>query len=206
LERVSVMRRYILFGIGGILGVVFLLVGWQFTSRPYTYQGSLIEPPIKAPEIALIDQDGQPFRLSDHLGKVVLVFYGYTNCPDVCPLTLSDFKLIKADLGEKANQVTFVFVTVDPERDTQDRLKAYLSNFDTTFTGLTGSRPALESVWKTYGVYQAKQETGSAAGYLVDHTARTYAIDKKGNLRLTYPFEMERQAMLDDVRQLIKEQ
>lgn len=200
------MRRYILFGIVGLLGVVILLVGWQVFSKPYTYQGSLIEPPIKAPEIALIDQDGKPFRLSDHLGKVVLVFYGYTNCPDVCPLTLSDFKLIKAELGEQADQVTFVFITVDPERDTQDRLKAYLSNFDSTFTGLTGNIEALENVWKAYGVYKAKQETGSAAGYLVDHTARTYAIDKEGNLRLTYPFEMERQALLDDVRQLIKEQ
>lgn len=186
--------------------VLLILVGWQVVSRPYTFQGSLIEPPIKAPEIELIDQDGQPFRLSDHHGKVVLVFFGYTNCPDVCPLTLSDFKLIKADLDEQTDQVSFVFVTVDPERDTQERLKAYLANFDPAFVGLTGSLSELESVWKAYGVYQAKQDTGSAAGYLVDHTARTYAIDKNGDLRLTYPFEMERQALLEDVRHLIQDQ
>lgn len=200
------MRRYWLFGFGGILVVLLILVGWQVVSRPYTFQGSLIEPPIKAPEIELIDQDGQPFRLSDHHGKVVLVFFGYTNCPDVCPLTLSDFKLIKADLDEQTDQVSFVFVTVDPERDTQERLKAYLANFDPAFVGLTGSLSELESVWKAYGVYQAKQDTGSAAGYLVDHTARTYAIDKNGDLRLTYPFEMERQALLEDVRHLIQDQ
>lgn len=200
------MRRYWLFGFGGILVVLLILVGWQVVSRPYTFQGSLIEPPIKAPEIELIDQDGQSFRLSDHHGKVVLVFFGYTNCPDVCPLTLSDFKLIKADLDEQTDQVSFVFVTVDPERDTQERLKAYLANFDPAFVGLTGSLSELESVWKAYGVYQAKQDTGSAAGYLVDHTARTYAIDKNGDLRLTYPFEMERQALLEDVRHLIQDQ
>lgn len=200
------MRRYWLFGFGGIIVVLLILVGWQVVSRPYTFQGSLIEPPIKAPEIELIDQDGQPFRLSDHHGKVVLVFFGYTNCPDVCPLTLSDFKLIKADLDEQTDQVSFVFVTVDPERDTQERLKAYLANFDPAFVGLTGSLSELESVWKAYGVYQAKQDTGSAAGYLVDHTARTYAIDKNGDLRLTYPFEMERQALLEDVRHLIQDQ
>lgn len=199
------MRRYWLFGVGGILAVLLILVGWQVVSRPYTYQGSQIEPAIKAPEIALTDQDGQPFRLSEHHGKVVLVFFGYTNCPDVCPLTLSDFKLIKTDLDEQANEVSFVFVTVDPERDTQERLKAYLANFDPSFVGLTGSLSELEKVWKAYGVYQAKQDTGSAAGYLVDHTARTYAIDKNGDLRLTYPFEMERQALLKDVRHLVQE-
>ena len=200
------MRRYLLIGVGGLLGVVFILVGWQALSRPYTFQGSLIDPPIEAADFELTDQNGQPFRLSDHQGKVVLIFYGYTNCPDVCPLTLSDFKLIKADLGEQADQVSFVFITVDPERDSQERLKVYLANFDPVFSGLTGSRSELESVWTAYGVYQAKQETGSAAGYLVDHTARTYAIDKQGNLRLTYPFEMERQAILDDVRYLVQEE
>ena len=186
--------------------MVFIMVGWQALSRPYTFQGSLIDPPIEAADFELTDQNGQTFRLSEHQGKVVLIFYGYTNCPDVCPLTLSDFKLIKADLGEQADQVNFVFITVDPERDSQERLKAYLANFDPVFSGLTGSRSELESVWKAYGVYQAKQETGSAAGYLVDHTARTYAIDKQGNLRLTYPFEMERQAILDDVRHLVQEE
>jgi protein SCO1/2 len=200
------MRRYLLFGVGGMLGVVFILVAWQVLSRPYAFQGSLIEPPVEATDFELTDQNGQPFRLRDHRGKVVLIFYGYTNCPDVCPLTLSDFKLIKADLGEQADQVSFMFVTVDPERDAQERLPAYLANFDPTFVGLTGSFSELESVWKAYGVYQAKSETGSAAGYLVDHTARTYAIDKQGNLRLTYPFEMERQAILEDVRHLVQEE
>ena len=200
------MRRFLLFGLGGILGVVFIVVSWQALSGPYTYQGSLIEPPIEAADFELTDQSGQPFHLSDQQGKVALIFFGYTNCPDVCPLTLSDFKLIKADLGEKADQVSFVFVTVDPERDSQERLKAYLANFDATFVGLTGSRSELESVWKAYGVYQAKQETSSAAGYTVDHTARTYAIDKQGFLRLTYPFEMERKAILEDVRHLITEE
>ncbi len=122
----------------------------------------------------------KPFRLSDQKGQIVLLFFGYTHCPDVCPVTLSHFKQIKADLGDQADQVRFVFITVDPERDTADQLSQYLPNFDPDITGLTGSRQSLESVWKSYGVYQAKQEVGSAAGYLVDHTARTYLIDQQG--------------------------
>lgn len=200
------MRRILFLGMGGILGALFILVGWQALSGTYTFQGSLIDPPIPATDFELIDQNGQPFRLSEQQDKVVLIFFGYTNCPDVCPLTLSDFKQIKADLGDQASQVHFIFITVDPDRDSEERLKDHLANFDPTFIGLTGDRSDLETVWQAYGVYQAKQEFGSAAGYSVDHTTRTYVIDKQGNLRLTYPFEMERRAILEDVRHLILEE
>lgn len=197
--------RFGLIGVGGALLVGLLLAGWQFLGRGYTFKGSLIDPAVPAADFTLKDQHGEVFQLGSQKGKVVLIFFGYTNCPDVCPITLTDFKRIKNELGDLAEEVRFVFITVDPARDTVERLNAYLPSYDPSIYGLTGEKEQLEQVWKSYGVYQARQESGSAAGYLVDHTARIYAIDKQGNWRLTYPFEMERSAVIDDIRQLLKE-
>ncbi len=197
--------RFVLVGVGGMLLVGLLLAGWQVLGRGYTFKGSLIDPAIPAADFSLVDQNGETFQLSAQKGKVVLIFFGYTNCPDVCPITLTDFKRIKNELGGLTDEVRFVFITVDPERDTIERLRAYLPSYDPAFFGLTGEREQLEQVWKSYGVYQARQESGSAAGYLVDHTARIYAIDKRGNWRLTYPFEMDRNAVIEDVRHLLEE-
>ena len=196
--------KMVYLGIGAAL-VAVLLVGFQFMQRPHTYRGSLIDPPVPAADFELTDQNGQKFRLSDQDGEIILLFFGYSNCPDVCPLTMSEYKQMKEMLGEQADQVRFVFVTVDPERDTQARLSEYVNAFDPEIIGLTGSRTELEPVWKSYGVYQAKQETGSAAGYTVDHTSRTYLIDQDGNWQLTYPFEMEKEDILSDVRYLLSQ-
>ena len=189
-------------GIGAVL-VAALLVGFQLSRRPYAYRGSTIDPPVPAADFELSNQHGQKFRLSEQRGEIVLLFFGYSNCPDVCPLTMSNFKSIKEELGDQADKVRFIFVTVDPERDTKERLLEYVKVFDPEIVALTGSRAELEPVWKSYGVYQAKQDTGSAAGYSVDHTARTYLIDQEGNWRLTYPFEMEKADIISDVRHLI---
>jgi protein SCO1/2 len=108
-----------------------------------------------------------------------LIFFGYTHCPDVCPVTLTKYKQIKDQLGDQADGVRFVFITVDPERDTPEILGKHVANYDPGFIALTGSRAELEPVWKNYGVYQARSETESAAGYLVDHTTRIYAIDTR---------------------------
>ena len=189
-------------GIGAVL-VAVLMVGFRYVQRPHTFRGSLIDPPAPATDFQLTDQNGQEFKLSDHKGEIVLLFFGYTNCPDVCPLTLGEFKQMKENLGKDADKVRFVFVTVDPERDTQARLLGYINSFDPKIVGLTGSRADLEPVWKSYGVYQAKVETGSKADYSVDHTSRTYLIDQQGNWRLTYPFEMEKEDILSDVRYLL---
>ncbi len=197
--------RFAILGLGVIIGLGLMLVAWQVFARPYAYQGSLIDPPAPAADFTLTNQDGLPFRLSDQQGKVVLIFFGYTNCPDVCPVTLSEFKKVRSALGDLAQKVEFVFITVDPQRDTPEKLKAHLANFDPSIIGLTGTEAELGPVWKHYGVYHEKQDTGSAAGYLVDHTAITYAIDKQGNWRLTYPFGMETQKLVADVSHLAQE-
>ncbi|HSF80093.1 MAG TPA: SCO family protein [Anaerolineales bacterium] len=197
--------RFLWVGVGGVLAVGLLLAGWQVLGGNYTFKGSLIDPAVPAADFELIDQSGASFRLSEQKGKVVLIFFGYTNCPDVCPITLTEFIRIKRELGDLAEEVRFVFITVDPERDTVERLRSYLPSYDPAIIGLTGEQGQLEQVWQSYGVYQARQESESAAGYLVDHTARIYAIDKQGNWRLTYPFEMDRKAVIEDVRYLLRE-
>lgn len=198
-------RSLLIFGIAVLLGMVavFLLLG---PTKPYTYQGSLIDPPAEAPKFELSDVDGQRFRLGDLNGQVVIIFFGYTSCPDVCPVTLTDFLRIRSKLGNQAEKVSFVFVTVDPERDTPERMKKYLTNFDPAIIGLTGERSELESVWSSYGVYEAKVDGSSGGNYLVDHSSRIYVIDEAGNLKLTYLFGTEYQVIAEDVRHLISKQ
>lgn len=197
--------RFTFYGVGALLGVALLLVGWQVLGTSYTYRGSLIDPPARAADFSLLDQNEMQFKLSDRKGKLVLVFFGYTNCPDVCPITLSKFKNIKEGLGAQAELVDFVFITVDPERDTPERLAHHVEIFDPDFYGLTGAQSELNQVYKAYGVYAARQESSSALGYLVDHTARTYVIDQEGNWRMTFPYELDWESMLSDVKQLIRE-
>jgi protein SCO1/2 len=190
--------------IGLTLGIVLVLGVFAF-AQPYTYQGSLIDPPAPAADFALNATTGDVFHLSEQRGKAVLLFFGYTHCPDVCPTTLYDFKQVKAQLGDQDERVRFVFVTVDPQRDTLGHLGEYVTAFDPDFIGLSGDFDELQTVWDAYGVYRQEQDVGSAAGYLVDHTARVYVISPQGELRLTFPFGMASEAMTDDIRHLIAE-
>jgi protein SCO1/2 len=198
-------RYIVIFGLAILVGLIamFLILGPQ---RPYTFQGSLIEPPVSAPQFELTDMNGQPFQLSELDDQVVVMFFGYTSCPDVCPVTLTEFLQIRSKLGEAAEEVSFVFVTVDPERDTPERMRKYLTNFDPEIIGLTGERNDLEPVWASYGVYQAKAEGPSDEYYLVDHSSRVYVIDPDGNLRLTYLFGTGNKLITEDVRHLVSRQ
>jgi protein SCO1 len=197
-------RHFLLLGLAILTGLGAVLATQIFVP-PYKYQGSLYDPPLPAKDFVLPDQRGNPFQLSEQQGRVVLLFFGYINCPDVCPITLTEFRQIKSMLGERAERVDFVFITVDPERDTPERIAAHLQNFDPTFIGLTGELADLEAVWDSYGVFQAKVDVGSAAGYLVDHTSRVYAIDAAGDLRLTYSFGTGSQVMAEDIYHLLEE-
>jgi len=198
------MQRKILLGVVGILGVVVLVWATAF-ARPYILKGSEITSGVAAPEIALTQADAQPFNLTAYRGRIVLVFFGYTSCPDVCPTTMADFKRLKADLGEKASQVEFVFITVDPQRDTPERTQAYASGFDQGFIGLSGTEGELQPVWTAYGVYRKLEDNGHHDGYSVEHSTRIYLIDKSGHLRLTYPYGTAVTDLAGDIRYLLKE-
>lgn len=198
-------RRSVLYlTVGVLLGVVGVLLGAFAFQRPYQYQGSLIEPPLQAGDFTLQDQHGNSFRLADQRGRVVLLFFGYTSCPDVCPTTLAEFKQVRERLGDKAAGVRFVFVTVDPERDTPERVGEYVRRFDPAFIGLSGTEAELQPVWDGYFVFREIPEHAPGSNYLVGHTGNVYAIDPQGNLRLTFPFGMAAESMADDVAHLLQ--
>lgn len=195
------------YGIWLAVGVLagLMIAGGLVLTQPYTYNGSLIDPAIPAPDFVLQQAGGEEYRLSEQRGKAVVMFFGYTTCPDVCPATLAEMKQVRANLMDKDERVDYLFITVDPERDTPERMQQYLAGFDQTFIGLSAPLDVLEEVYAGYGVYRAVSEESSAAGYLVDHTSRVYVVDPSGGLRLTYPFGTAPEDIAADLRQLLKE-
>jgi protein SCO1/2 len=194
---------YALFGLAAL---ALIFGGWRVLAGSYHYQGSQIDPPVPAADFTLTDQNEQAFTLSDQGSKVNLIFFGYTNCPDVCPITLTTYARVRARLGEQADQVRFIFITVDPERDTTEQIKTHISHFDPAIIGLTGTRAELEPVWKDYGVFQSQHGGGGVEHYDVDHSSRIYVIDAQGNWRMTYPAEMDWEAIASDVQHMMKVQ
>jgi protein SCO1/2 len=187
---------------------VALLLGGTLTacgSRAPDFRGQVLDPPRPVPDLALPDQHGQTFRLSDQRGRVVLFFFGYTHCPDVCPTTLGAWKRVHDALGQDAEEVRFVFVTVDPERDTPQRLQEHLALFQEDFVGVTGSPERLRTVYETFGVFFEKDTTGgSAVGYLVSHTATAFLVDGDGQWRLRHTFGTPVEDIVHDIRELLK--
>lgn len=196
-------RNLILAGVGLALGLG--LMAAFFFLRPYQYHGSLIQEDYAAPDFALPDGDGGEFRLSEQRGDLVLIFFGYTYCPDVCPTTLSAMRQLHRALGRNAEQVKVVFITVDPERDTPAKAAEYARYFNPAFYGLSGDSEQLAGVWKDYGVfYQLNKDSPDDETYTVDHSSQVYLIDQGGNLRLTYSFGTPVEQILEDVRHLLR--
>jgi protein SCO1/2 len=143
--------------------------------------------------------------LSQHRGKVVVLTFGYTFCPDICPATLVELAQVRAKLGEAAKRLQVAFITLDPERDTPERLRSYTTAFDPTFVGLTGSATQLAQVREAYGVIAEKQVVpGTSAEYLLAHSAYVYVIDPKGQLQLRYPFGESIDDMADAIQDLLR--
>ncbi len=198
------MQRKIVLGTVGILAAMLLIWAFAFV-EPYQLHGSEIVPSIPAPAIPLTRADGTPFDLNGLRGRIVLIFFGYTSCPDVCPTTMADLKRVKGELGQQADSVDVLLITVDPQRDTPERIQAYVSGFDQAFIGLSGSEAQLEPVWQGYGVYRAITGSHHDASYGVDHSTRIYLIDTSNHLRTTYAYGTSVQDLADDIRYLLKE-
>lgn len=192
------------FWAGIVLLIGLILILEIILVRPYAFRGSVIEPAVPAPEIDLAATSDERFTLADSKNKVTLLFFGYTSCPDVCPIMLREIRQLNEMLAEKSKDVQFVFVTVDPERDTVDRLTEYLGAFDPAFIGLTGSMAELSEVWDAYGITQQVDLTSGKAGAMISHTARSYLIDRQDRLRLTYTFGTPVEDIRQDILYLLR--
>jgi protein SCO1/2 len=153
-------------------------------------------------DLRLPDQNGTPRSLADFRGKVVVVAFGYTHCPDVCPMTLANLANARRKLGKEGEQVQVLFVTVDPKRDTRELLGRYVTAFDPSFLGLAGSPADVQRTEKDFKLYVEERPTGNG-DYSVDHTAQIFAYDRKGRLRLMMSPTAAPEAIASDLRVLL---
>jgi protein SCO1 len=157
-----------------------------------------------AKNFALPDQNGQVRSMKDFAGKVVVVFFGFTQCPDVCPTSMAELAQIKKSLGADGDKLQAIFVTVDPERDTPELLKAYMGNFDPTFLALRPAIDKLPEVAKDFKIYYKKVEGKTPGSYSMDHSAGSYVYDPKGNVRLYNRYGTGPDGLTSDIRLLLK--
>lgn len=199
-------RKTLSVGIGILLVIISAAVITFLFGRPDTLRGtSYDEPYPAAPDFSLTRASGEVFRLSEQRGKVVLLFFGYTSCPDICPTTLAEMKQTLDRLSpDNLEHVQVVFVTVDPKRDTPERIQEYVNHFNASFIGLSGSEQELAKIWNDYGIYRQEVPGVSAAGYTVDHTARVMLIDRDGNLRVAFGFETPVDDVVHDLQLILK--
>lgn len=197
---------------GRVFTFALLLVA-SACQRPF--HGEPVNPPQRAMNFQARLGDGQTFELKSMAGEVVLLGFGYTSCPDVCPLTLGRLASLYRALGDDAAHVRAVFVTVDPDRDTPERLQAYAASFDPRITGVSLSPPLLQRILPAYGVTAQRREvkgtvlSGGAAGsggyYALDHTSGFLLIDRRGLIRVRTPHDLPIDKLAQDVRKLLAE-
>ena len=189
-----------------LLGVALscaVLILWacapQVPSAPLN--GATLEPPIRLQELTATRSDGSTFTTADTRGRISLFFFGYTNCPDVCPLTLAELTRMRRTLGTDARNVDVYFVTLDPERDSPERMRAYLENFPGV-TGLIGSDAELASVQSLFNVTSERHDDGNG-GYSLDHTAAIYLVNAASEIQLAYASGTPAEDITSDLHQLV---
>ncbi len=191
------MKR-IFFQIERIMSLLLILIiSVSCSALKPAFKGQVVEKLAAAPEISMIDQNGNPFQLSAMRGKVVLVFFGFTNCVDECPLTMAHIKLALESLGSDAKDVQVVLVSTDPVRDTPQALQDYLGKFDPSYIGIPGTVDELTKIWNDYDVVVL--DGGET------HSSFTYVIDKQGNLQVTFNPESTHEDIASDLKILLAE-
>ena len=185
-----------------IAGLVFW---WGYNrAQPHQFSGSVIQGLTAAPDFTLSSDQGA-VSLSDYEGKLIVMYFGYTFCPDVCPTTLTDVATAVGSLdADTADDVQLIMVTIDPRRDDADRLGEYVRYFDERFVGVTGTEEEIGSVATRYGIYYRAGEGTEATGYLMDHTATLLVVDQEGNLKLVIPFGVEPEAIASDLEYMLR--
>ncbi|MGA9598320.1 MAG: SCO family protein [Acidimicrobiia bacterium] len=186
----------------GLLGV---LVAWfvilpHFVNRvrPHIFGGTVVQSNQKVPNTELMSANG-PVRLSDFAGKLLVVYFGYTYCPDVCPATLSKLADSMEIVGDKADDVQVIMVSIDPARDTPDVIQDYVTHFDPDFLGLTGDEASVNLVATLFGVTYQRVDNAEATSYTMDHTSTVILVDREGYLKLVLPFEGSAEQIASDI-------
>lgn len=183
--------------------VLGLAVGYYFF-RPHTFHGTVIQSPEPSFDFNLTSSSGD-VSLSDYRGKLVLIYFGYTFCPDICPATLANVGQALRDLGTQADDIQVIMVSLDPERDTPEKLSKYVSQFHRSMIGVTGSKEQLDEVTSLYGIFYQIAEGSDATGYLIDHTATLLVLDREGYLKLVFPFGVTSQDIADDLKYMLRQ-
>jgi protein SCO1/2 len=200
-------RKTLSVGLGIFLVIAVAAFVTFLFGRNDTFRGTSYDQPYPAAsDFNLIRANGETFKLSDQRGKVSLLFFGYTSCPDICPTTMAELKQALDRLSpDNLKQVQVIFVTVDPKRDTPELVQEYVDHFNqSSFIGLSGSEQELAKVWNAYGIYRLEVPGASAAGYSVDHTARITMIDKNGNMRVSFGIDTPVDDLVHDIQLLLK--
>lgn len=185
--------------------VALLLVGiavYQYTLPP-TLNGAVIDPPKPMPNFTLSSSNG-PVNLTDMRGKVAVLFFGYTNCTDVCPATMAKLSEAFTKLGDKSSDVKVIFISVDYKRDTPQTVSAYAAKFRPDFIGLTGSQAEIDKVTQDYGIYYKLDTPDVHGNYNVEHTATLLALDKQGQLIMTWSPDQQPDELASDLGVLVK--
>lgn len=200
------IRQWVARGtVAAVIGGLAACASESVPLSPSGFIGAEVVDPQPVPEITLTDQDGQPFALRERTaGRVALIFFGYTHCPDICPVHLANLAAVLDKLDENVRQdVDVIFVTTDPVRDSLPRLKQWVQQFDPTFIGLTGTDSLIHAAETALRVMPSIRDSSAAAGYQVGHAAQVIAVTRDGIARVQYPFGTRQRDWAHDLPRLI---
>ena len=199
-------KKTLLVGLGSFLMILVAGIAVLLFTTPASFRGTTYDKPYPtAPEFELTRSDGSSFRLSEMRGNIVVLFFGYTSCPDECPTTMAKLKLAVSEITSKdADQVKVLLVTVDPKRDTPELMQTYVGRFNPAFIGLGDTEEQLATVWQEYGIYRSEVPGTSPDNYSLDHTARITMIDQDGNLRVSLGLDTPVEDIVHDLELLLK--
>ena len=206
LAILTMMQRYILQCINPLLIaclLVFSLVACNKNEPNTHFIGTDITGADFSQSFHLIDHLGKPRILDDFKGKAIVLFFGYTHCPDVCPTTMNDLKNTMKLLGSKADEVQVLFITLDPERDTQAVLAQFIPSFDSRFLGLRGNATQTAEAITNFKIYAKKVESAGKSDYTLDHSAGMYVYDKSGKIRIYINYGQKPVEIASDIRQIL---
>jgi protein SCO1/2 len=191
-------------GIGIVIFFTGLALGVYFFS-PHTFHGTVIQSPSPSFDFTLTGADGD-VSLSDFRGKLVVIYFGYTFCPDICPATLANVGQALRRMNEsQSKDVQLIMISLDPERDTPKKLSEYVAHFYPSFIGITGSNEKLAEVTSLYGIFYEKSAGSTTENYTIDHTATLLVIDREGYLKLVFPFGVTVDEIADDLKYMLRQ-